>query len=221
MKKPTLKNLGKADCVCLGIILFAVLIGTAFGIVKLCEKIGFDKKYGDITGLAENHGLKIISIEDNGELGAEIYISESAAKPAVMEKYYSFSQALAEYLNSHKDVFGREGKPVPVKLTFGGVENQSATHGTAVSFKPSDSDSGYEFTDHYIRFETDFEQIGYIKNAKRLYLLRGKIEDLKGIENFTGLEYLYADIAEDKKAELEMKLPNCKIEYRDQGSSVP
>lgn len=218
MKKDN--KLSKADLVCIGILLFAVLVAAVFGIVKLCLYISYHKKYGDIIDLAEKNGLKIIRVEANGELGAEIYISENAVNSAVMEKYYNFAKALSDWLDNHSDIFGKDGKPVPIKLSFGGVENQSATHSTAVSCDPADTDSGYEFTDYYIRFETDFEGISYIKNAKRLYLPGGKLGDLKGIENFAGLEYLYADIEDDMKGELEKKLPDCKIEYKDQVGNV-
>ena len=210
MKKDKKKN--KACYICVGVLLFIVIAAAAIASVKIIQKIRYNARYGEIIELAEKHGLDIISIEYSEASGAEIYISRKAVNSAVMEKYYCFGQELSGYLNGRGDVFGNDKSPVPVRLTFGGVEKQPASHDTAAVCRPAPGDSKYEFTEYHIRFETGFEGISYIKNAKRLYLLRGKLSDLKGIENFAGLEYLYADVDENKREELEKKLPDCETE---------
>jgi hypothetical protein len=213
------KKRNTIDYVLIGILLFILIVAAVIVTVKVVRKIRYNSQYGDILDLAEKNGLNIISIDHSEASGAEIYISERAVSSATMEKYCNFGQELSVYLDGHGDVFDPDTSPVTVLLTFGGTDNQSATHFAAAVCRPSAGESKYGFTEYYCRFETDFEGISYLKNAKRLYLLRGEITDLKGIENFAGLEYLCADIAEDKRSELRKKLPLCEIEFKNSGNN--
>ncbi len=196
----------------IGVLIVVFLPVLLFVSGKIYHKIRDNHLYGDIYDLAEKNGLSICYIDPDSVKGVEIYFTNNARRPQVMQSLYNFSKELEEYLNNNKELFSSDEEIRAVCLTFGGVEKQISTHYTVANCSPSDNE--YIFNTYYCYFETGFEGISYIKNVKELNLMEGTISDLKGIEYFSELKSLYADIADDKKEELAQKLPDCKIRYR-------
>ena len=211
MKKDVRK---KGDLIALGVLLFVLAAALAFAGYKLFMHFREESLYGDIYDLAEKNGLSIEYIAPGVEPEIEIYFKNDARKSQLTEKYYRFSQELAEYLNQNKGVLDKDEKIRPVILTFGGVDKQSATHSPAAK---STSDTEYIFTEYYCYRETSFNEIGYLKAVRRLLFYK-EVTDITGAGDFKELEYLYIKLDPDKRDELRAMLPDCQIEFEEQSS---
>ena len=83
----------------IGVLIVVLLPVLLFVSGKIYHKIRDNYLYGDIYDLAEKNGLSICNIDPDSVKGVEIYFSNNARRPQVMQSLYNFSKELEDSLS--------------------------------------------------------------------------------------------------------------------------